>query len=142
MKINPCPNPKCDARNAVTLYWDACGEKASKVRVICQRCETAGPFIRPARQTDHPEVTEAAAIAAWNSITMGWQPGESAPKDGTLIQAVLSDHGEHDPFPAHVRWVDNAANTGWQNHWGERVECYPPHYLIAWRHIPPMPGGK
>ena len=85
----------------------------------------------------------------------GWlRPADcEPPKDGTNILAVISDHGEHDPFAAVVHFVNNDRHKGWCDgcYCLSRPDTdgyccghplYPEDFVIAWHPIPPMPEGK
>jgi hypothetical protein len=138
MKINPCPNPKCvpldiPRRPSVEVIPVSSNEgyfvRCNNLQVCGGSCGMNGP-IRP---------TSGLAIAAWNSITMGWMPGETAPRDGALIQAVMRTSK-----PVHVVWIDRSEETSAGPEWfcPESGESYFPGDLIAWHPIPPMPEGK
>jgi hypothetical protein len=85
-----------------------------------------------------------AALEAASLVTKGWEPIETAPKDGTDILAVIV--GNHpqtgDPFiPEVVGWDADSAqwwNCMWCNYCDARAAYEPTH----WRPLPDPPLVK
>jgi hypothetical protein len=114
MTINPCPNPKCICD--VGTKVDPCLEFR---HVECGFCGLAGPDGRD----------DEAAIAAWNSISMGWisMMDRPMPRDETFLAITLDD------IVCGARWVDNAIIDLTRG-----VEIQPRWYMP----IPPTPEEK
>jgi Lar family restriction alleviation protein len=78
-----------------------------------------------------------AAIAAWNRRASGWQPIETAPRDGTIILTWITHRATDNGGP-----VNTAAIVSW---WGPDADCWverdsfdtvrPTH----WQPLPPAP---
>jgi len=66
-----------------------------------------------------------------------WQPMASAPKDGTVVLALL----EGSDIPHPVRWVDGLWQSSWDSH---RLSCW--DGPRSWMAIPPeqnqLPKGE
>jgi hypothetical protein len=139
MKINPCPNPECDGISNRGTFCPPIVEtdvRYQTAAVRCPVCNITGPECNaggaPAARN---------AIAAWNSIGMGWRNPETAPKDGTLIQATMRTAKW-----VHVLWIERSPDavegeeSGWfcpesgVEYWGSD--------LLGWRSIPPLPEGE
>lgn len=76
----------------------------------------------------------AARLRAAAETATGWQDITTAPKDGTLILARVSESTE----PHLVRWADGH----WRNnHYGGREPYWYFPCLKYWRPIPPAPGA-
>jgi hypothetical protein len=117
-EIAPCPNPECQGH---LPWWKVIAGQTGYVRC---GCGLRGPI------TDDP----AAAIAAWNSISMGWHPAETAPKDGR-------DFLGHNGYAARVYHFDKSDGRWKQS--GDTCDNdsdgSPPPF---WHPIPPLPEGK
>lgn len=78
-----------------------------------------------------------SALAASHTVVSGWQPIETAPRDGTLIWAFWPVHTRDDQqkttcwdnsMSDDPRWVDHADSIDW---------CQPTH----WMPLPPAPDA-
>lgn len=140
IEIAPCPNPECDGRLPGT---NKTGEPSASTNihctmsyVFCPSCQMSGPSIK-----GRGVKGEAAAIAAWNSISMGWRKPEKAPKDGSMIQATMRT-----AMLVHALWVKGPSDPGE----GEGPGWFCPESgveywesdLLGWRSIPPLPEGE
>lgn len=83
-KLEPCPF--CGAEPKGTV-WDSDSHTA---RAFCTKCDVLGP-----REDSHERAAEA-----WNTRASGWQPIESAPKDGTEV--LLYGRLSHLPDSVHI----------------------------------------
>lgn len=145
MKIAPCPNPKCVHAQPDNVMVCPANFDQSGCYAYCPACGLSGPMCD----------TDAAAVAAWNSISMGWinSKDRDPPKDGRRITAVISDHGGHDPFICVVHFVNNATYRGWCDGCyclsrpdTEGFCCghslFHDDFVLFWMPIPPTPVDK
>ena len=70
---------------------------AFATRIACIDCDADGP----PTDVEHEYEAAATAAVAWNRRAFGWQPIETAPKDGSYILAWVPDFG-----CSIVRWFD------------------------------------
>jgi hypothetical protein len=117
----------------VDLWHD---DVARRWRVGCGRCGAS-------TGTSPRDKTQAPAITAWNTRASGWQPIETAPRDGTFFVAVNANNARV-PNPYFICYSDQpeagdhfAEGAGWRCP-GRDWPVYPTHWLP----LPPTPKGE
>ncbi len=150
-ELKPCPNPWCETSKPALMRG---GYRGRYYRVQCETCGT--------NRTINTEF-EAAAVAAWNTratppaqtaVVEAWLPIESAPKDGTIIWAIMRDDIYPDLRPGredlktwngvqialrHPGVCDDGFDMGWNvaapvGHGG-----FPDEWIAGWMPLPKPP---
>jgi hypothetical protein len=134
-------------REKSLIRWDAAEMDARLFALFCARAALAALAIHPETADAGAEADKDLAGQEWEQVDpapapaisegeTGWQPIETAPKDGALLIAASQNHNEVEV----VRWMPEGADEDGLAHWSG-PSCrtwFNERYFTHWMPLPAL----